>query len=65
MLKNLCKSTKFYYDTRDRINPSLPPLILRGGKEGGVMKAGWPNIRPIRSCWQAFFSTSALSTMEI
>jgi hypothetical protein len=34
MLKNLCNSTRFYYDTRDCINPSLPPLKIRGGGWG-------------------------------
>jgi hypothetical protein len=34
MLKKACNSTRFYYDIRDRINPSLPPLKIRGGGWG-------------------------------
>jgi hypothetical protein len=34
MLKKPCKSTIYYYDTHDRINPSLPLLKIRGGGWG-------------------------------
>jgi hypothetical protein len=30
-MKNLYKTARFYYDTHDWINPSLPPLEIRGG----------------------------------
>ena len=60
MLKNLCKATRFDYDTHDT-PPLSPPLIggIKGGGSAFWIKAGWPDYRPIMCCWQSFSSTSA------
>ncbi len=35
MLKNSCKATGFNYDSHDcKINPTSPPLKIRGGRVG-------------------------------
>jgi hypothetical protein len=41
MMKDLYKATRFYYDTHDCINPSFPPLKIRGGRVGLERLAGY------------------------
>jgi len=55
MLKNPCKSTRFYSDTRDR---RFHLLCI-------PEKAGRPHGRTVRCRWHGFFITSAFSNKEI
>ena len=55
MLKNPCKSTRFYSDTRDR---RCHPLCISE-------KGGRPRGRAVRCQWQGFFIISASSNEEI
>jgi hypothetical protein len=60
MLKNLCKATRFDYDTHD--NTPLESPLNKGGLRGCCafwIKAGWPGYRTIMCCWQSFSSISA------
>jgi hypothetical protein len=40
MLKNLFKAIRFYLDSYDCINPSSPPLKIKGGRVGLRRLAG-------------------------